>query len=325
MALPPAYPEGGGVEEAPTDGQQYTRGDGAWDSSLGAVISANLTLDGTEPTVNFTLVATASRDLTLPLASTVTADYLLNLTNRSDKKSIKWNIKTQGSDTINGGTSFSITTGESQLVERTSSTTYLISNAVVDVPNVTVVTSLSATDMILAFNPTTNIVETIAKSDLLLGDIFSFNANDAVYPSSNPAVADSRNGHPIISFDDTVAENVLFSSMASLNYSGGDVTVTIDWVAETATTGGVTWGVEIERNAAAGTDIDSDSFDTQQTETSTTNGTSGIITRTTIILTQAEADAVEALDSYRMRLQRVVGDGGDDMTGDAQVLRVGVR
>jgi len=86
-----------------------------------------------------------------------------------------------------------------------------------------------------------------------------------------------------------------------------------------------TWSIEFERNAPGGDDIDSDSFAAQQIATSTTNGTSGIITRSTITLTQAQADAIEALDSYRMRLQRVVGDVGDDMVGDAQVLRVGVR
>lgn len=151
-----------------------------------------------------------------------------------------------------------------------------------------------------------------------------FDANDAIYPSTNPAVADSRNGHPVIAFDDSAAENVLFSSIFPANYNGGDISVNIDWVAETATTGGVTWGIEFERNAPAGTDIDADSFAAQQAETSTTSGTSGIITRTTITLTQAEADAIAALDSYRMRLQRIVGDVGDDMTGDAQVLRIGV-
>jgi len=153
----------------------------------------------------------------------------------------------------------------------------------------------------------------------------SFDANDAIYPASNPAVADSRNGHPIIAFDDTVAENVVFNSSMVASYNGIDISIDIDWVAETAITGGVTWGVEIERNAPGGTDIDSDSFAAQQTGTNTTSGTSGIITRTTITLTQAEADAIEALDSFRMRLQRVVGDVGDDMTGNAQVLTIGIK
>ena len=147
-------------------------------------------------------------------------------------------------------------------------------------------------------------------------------ANNAIFPSSNPAGASSRNAHPIMAFDATTAESVSFSSALSRDYSGGDVTIDIDWVAETATTGGVTWGVEVERLNAGGTDIDSDSFDTQQTGNSTTAGTSGIVTRTSITLTNAEADEWAAGDAFRLRLQRVTGDGGDTMTDDAQVLRV---
>lgn len=164
--------------------------------------------------------------------------------------------------------------------------------------------------------------------DLLVSggvDLETFDVNDAIFPSSDPATANSRNGHPIITYDDTTAESVLFSSIMSDGYDGKDININIDWVAETATTGGVTWGVAFERNAPGGNDIDSDSFDTQQTGTSTTNATSGVITRTTITLTQAEADGIESLDDYRLKLERVVSDGGDDMTGDAQVIRVGVR
>ena len=152
----------------------------------------------------------------------------------------------------------------------------------------------------------------------------SFDANDAIYPASDPAVASSRNGHPVIAFDDSTAENVIFNDVMSDAYDDGDIDVNVDWVAETATTGGVTWGVEFERNNAGGTDIDSDSFDTQQTANSTTNGTSGIITRTTITLTQAESDDLEAGEAYRMRVQRVTGDGGDTMSDDAQIISVSV-
>lgn len=154
-------------------------------------------------------------------------------------------------------------------------------------------------------------------------DLWSaLNANNATFPASNPAAASSRNGHPILAFDDTTAENVIFSPVMSNDYSAGNLTIDIDWVAETATTGGVTWGVEFERVAPGGTDIDSDSFHTQQTGTSTTNGTSGIKTRTSITLTQAEADGIAAGDAFRLRVQRVTGDGGDTLADDAQILGV---
>lgn len=147
-------------------------------------------------------------------------------------------------------------------------------------------------------------------------------ANDATFPNTNPAAAESRNEHPIIGFDDTVAEDVVFHDAISRDYSAGNITVDIDWVAASAIIGGVTWGVEFERIAPGGQDIDTDGFAAQQTGTSTTNGTSGIVTRTSIVLTQAQADSIAAGDPFRLRVQRVVGDVGDDLVGDAQILRV---
>ncbi len=154
----------------------------------------------------------------------------------------------------------------------------------------------------------------------------SFDANDATFPATDPMAADSRNGHPILAADaGATEERVVFHGVMSRDYSAGNVLVDVDWVAATATSGGVTWGLEFERVAPGGQDIDSDGFAAQRTGTSTTNGTSGISTRTTITLTQAQADAIAAGDPFRLRLERVTGDVGDDMAGDAQVLRVIVR
>lgn len=153
----------------------------------------------------------------------------------------------------------------------------------------------------------------------------AFDPNMATFPSSSPAVAFSRNEHPLLAFDDTVAENVIFHWIMSNDYSDGNLTVDIDWVAETAVVGDVVWGVEFERLNAGGQDIDSDGFATQQTGTDTTNGTSGIITRTSIALTQAQADLIAAGEAFRLRVQRVAVSGSDTMVGDAQLLRVSVR
>jgi len=152
-----------------------------------------------------------------------------------------------------------------------------------------------------------------------------FDANDATFPADS-AAADSRNGHPILAFaDGATEERIIFHDVMSDDYLGGSVLVDVDWVAASATTGGVTWGVEFERAAPGGQDINVDGFAARQTVTSTTNGTSGVITRTTITLTQAQADAIEAGDAYRLRLERVTNDIDDNMVGDAQVMRVVVR
>jgi len=157
------------------------------------------------------------------------------------------------------------------------------------------------------------------------GFTLHFDANKAIFPDSNPATVFARNNHPIIVFDDTTAESIVFNDTIPNSYDGEDINIDIDWVAKTATTGGVTWGVQFERNAPGGNDIDSDSFDTQQTGNNDTNATSGIITRTTIILTQAEADDVVANDSFRLKVQRVTSDGDDDMTEDAQIVKLSMR
>ncbi len=77
-----------------------------------------------------------------------------------------------------------------------------------------------------------------------------------------------------------------------------------------------------ERIAPGGQDIDSDGFDAIQTVTDTTNATSGIVTRTSITFTQAQADSIAAGDAFRLRVTRDANAGGDTMTGDAQILRV---
>ena len=170
------------------------------------------------------------------------------------------------------------------------------------------------------FNNQGNIIN--SKGVIFLGE---FDANDAIFPSSNPAVASSRNAHPILSFDDTTPESMVFSSVLPEDYDGGGVTVNIDWVAETAISGDVVWGVEVERLNASGHDIDSDSFAAQQTDTDTTAGTSGVISRSSISLTQAQADGWEAGDSFRLRISRVAASGSDTMVDDAQILRISLE
>jgi hypothetical protein len=153
----------------------------------------------------------------------------------------------------------------------------------------------------------------------------SFNANSATFPASAPAAATSRNEHPLLAYDDTTAEKIVFHGVMSRDYGGGNLTIDIDWVAATAVIGGVAWGIEVERIAPTGQDIDADGFAAQQIGISTTSGTSGVVIRTSIVLTQAEADSIAAGDVFRLRIERVVADGGDDLNGDAQLLRVGLR
>jgi len=72
--------------------------------------------------------------------------------------------------------------------------------------------------------------------------IFWAQPNFAVVPSSNPANMASRNSHPIIEFDQSTQQFILFLGVMSENYLNGNLIVDIDWIAESATTGDVVWG-----------------------------------------------------------------------------------
>lgn len=153
----------------------------------------------------------------------------------------------------------------------------------------------------------------------------SFDPNMATFPATAPAAAASRNEHPLIAFDDTAAENIIFHGAMSQDYSAGNLTVDLSWIAATATTGDVKWNVAFERMNDGGPDLDADSFAAVQTVTDTTNATSGIIKKTSITFTQAQADAIAASDAFRLKVTRDAAAGGDTLVGDAQLVMVQIR
>lgn len=148
-----------------------------------------------------------------------------------------------------------------------------------------------------------------------------FSATDNQPPASNFATLDTRNSIAVLDFDTTTEESAIFVGIipeaASL---GSGLIVKISWAATSATSGDCRWGAQIQRNT---TDLDSDSFDTATEGTSATNGTSGVITVTSLTLTNI--DSVAAGDSYRLKVYRDVGDAADTMAGDAEIVAVEVR
>ena len=152
----------------------------------------------------------------------------------------------------------------------------------------------------------------------------AFVASDGILSATGDvALAFDRNNHPVLSFNDTTNETVLFAGIVPRNYSGGDLVVTLFWAAATAIAGDVRWGVEFERNNAGGPfDLDVDSFAAQQAMVATAPGTSGFVAATQIQLTQAQADNIMPGDPYRLRVERGAASATDTMAGDAQLTRV---
>jgi hypothetical protein len=148
-----------------------------------------------------------------------------------------------------------------------------------------------------------------------------FNATDNQPAATAFATLDTRNSIAVLDFDDAATESAVFVGiLPEAAALGSGLIVSLRWMATTATSGDVRWSVAWEKS---NTDLDSDSFDTATAATATANGTSGIVTVTNITCTTI--DSLAAGDLFRLRVQRVGGDGADTMTGDAELIAVEVR
>jgi hypothetical protein len=149
-----------------------------------------------------------------------------------------------------------------------------------------------------------------------------FTASDGNQPPASAfATLDTRNSIAVLDFDDAATESAVFVGvMPEAASLGSGLIVSLRWMATTATSGDVRWSVAWEKS---NTDLDSDSFDTATAATATTNGTSGIVTVTNITCTTI--DSLAAGDLFRLRVQRIGGDGADTMTGDAELVAVEIR
>ena len=143
-------------------------------------------------------------------------------------------------------------------------------------------------------------------------------------PASNYATLDTRNSIAVLDFDASTAENAVFVGVMPRHYAGGGVTITIHWMATSATSNSVVWTTAFER---MNTDEDSDSFATgNDSAASNANGTSGIITAATTTHTDgAQMDSVAIGEPFRLKITRKVADANDTMTGDAEIVAVEIK
>ena len=137
-------------------------------------------------------------------------------------------------------------------------------------------------------------------------------------PASNFATLDTRNSIAILDFDDTTAESAVFVGVVpqSATLTSG-ISVRIQWMATSATSGNCRWSAAFEY---MNTDLDTDSFDTATAANSAANGTSGI--PSTLTLTCTTIDSLVAGAFFRVKITREAADGGDTMTGDAELIAV---
>lgn len=145
-------------------------------------------------------------------------------------------------------------------------------------------------------------------------------------PSSNFATLDTRNGIAVLDFDASTDESAIFLGILPSDYNvATGLTVDIDWMATSATSGTCRWEASFER---MNTDEDSDSFAAANSAGTVTSGTSGIINRTSITFVHgSEMDSLAAGEPFRLKITRDANGttGTDDMAGDSELVAVRVR
>lgn len=125
-----------------------------------------------------------------------------------------------------------------------------------------------------------------------------------------------------LAYDATTQENG-FWQFPILAYGSGNITATVLWYADTASSGGVVWGGSI-RAVTPDTDsqdVETDALATETNVADTHLGTVGQRVHTCAI-TVSNLDSVASLDLVTFRLSRLTANASDTMTGDAIALAV---
>jgi hypothetical protein len=146
-------------------------------------------------------------------------------------------------------------------------------------------------------------------------------AGDFEHASAGSPETLKRNGQVHIGFDAAATESMIYGPcrMQPDYDSAANLTLTLTWVAASATTGDVRWQVEVEYVAAGAFDIDADGFASAVQATSTTDATSGETAAAVFTLSNANLDSVIAKGLFRLKVSRLGADGADTMAGDAQL------
>lgn len=156
----------------------------------------------------------------------------------------------------------------------------------------------------------------------------AFEPGDALFPTSNPAAPTQVQGTnfpvPGLAFDATTQETCFFR-FAATSYGSGNVTVTVEWYADTASANGVVFGASLAAITpdSDSQDIETKAFAAENTASDTHLGTTGQRLHS-FAITVSNLDSIAAADDVTLRLRRVPSDGSDTMTGDAIVTRVKV-
>lgn len=144
--------------------------------------------------------------------------------------------------------------------------------------------------------------------------------------SSFPALVKNGTNFPVVglAYDAAAAENAYWL-LRAVSYGSGNLTVDLDWYADTATSGVIRWGVAIAAITpdSDSQDVETKSLATAQTADDTHLGTTGQRLHR-IAVTVSNLDSLAANDDVWVKVYRDAANAADTMTGDAVLVGVTV-
>jgi len=147
-------------------------------------------------------------------------------------------------------------------------------------------------------------------------------------PSASYATLDTRNSIPVLDFDAAADETAEFGGFMPRHYAGGGITVTVGWMATSATTGTISLDVGFKSVSDDADDLDTKAYAAVNNANPTTASATGEVKYTTITFTDgADMDSIAAGEYFRMKATRDA-DGTtstDNMTGDMELLFVEIK
>lgn len=154
---------------------------------------------------------------------------------------------------------------------------------------------------------------------------YTFTPLQLTASTSTLGVQNSTQTRSMLLFDGSSHEWAEWQSIKLFPYNGGALTADIAFTMASATSGGVTWGVQLECiTTGDSADYDTASFDaTNSTSGATVPATAGHLKIVSVPLTNA--DSCAASDSFRVRVNRFPADAGDTNNTDAEFRWVAIR
>jgi hypothetical protein len=130
---------------------------------------------------------------------------------------------------------------------------------------------------------------------------------------------------PYWAFDAATAEYLDFYCRLQ-GYAGGGLTVTLAWMAASATSNNCIWRAAVRRIADDAEDLDSSHTYDYNSVTAGAPTLSGELSYDNITFTNgADMDSLANGEEFILRIGRDAANGSDNMTGDAQLLGVVIK